>query len=125
MKPLKQEKVCAQCGRSFEWRKKWEKNWSEIKYCSDRCRGLSRDQGKAESLSFQKQIMDLLKLRATGKTICPSEILQASQKQDLQKMEQVRQAARLLAHNGLIEITQSGKNVDPDSFQGPIRLRLK
>lgn len=122
---MKLEKVCAQCGRSFEWRKKWEKNWSEIKYCSDRCRGLSRHQGKAESIFFQKQILELLQLRSVGKSICPSEILPSEFKQDSQKMELVRQAARLLAHQGVLEITQSGKPVDPDSFRGPIRLRLK
>ncbi|MDG1521568.1 MAG: DUF2256 domain-containing protein, partial [Hellea sp.] len=22
----------------FSWRKKWERNWEEIKYCSKRCR---------------------------------------------------------------------------------------
>ena len=122
---LKPEKVCLQCGRSFEWRKKWEKNWDEIKYCSDRCRGLSRNKGKSASLTLQTQIIDLLKLRDAGKTICPSEILPAEQKQDSQKMEHVRQAARLLAHSGVIEITQGGKPVDPDSFRGAIRLRLK
>lgn len=31
-------KVCATCGRPFTWRKKWEKVWDEVKYCSDRCR---------------------------------------------------------------------------------------
>ena len=31
-------KVCVRCGLEFEWRKKWAKNWSEVKYCSDRCR---------------------------------------------------------------------------------------
>lgn len=122
---MKLEKVCVQCGRSFEWRKKWEKNWNEIKYCSDRCRGQFKSQGKTESIMFQKLIVDLLKLRSAGKTICPSEILSSEQKQDSQRMEQVRQAARLLAHEGVIEITQSGKPVDPDSFRGPIRLRLR
>ena len=33
------QKVCATCGRPFTWRKKWEKVWDEVKYCSDRCRG--------------------------------------------------------------------------------------
>ncbi len=122
---MKLEKVCVQCGRSFEWRKKWEKNWNEIKYCSDRCRGESRGKGKSESIMFQNQILALLKLRAGGKTICPSEILPQEQKQNPAVMEQVRQAARLLAHEGVIEITQGGKPVDPDSFRGPIRLRLK
>lgn len=32
------EKVCAVCLRPFTWRKKWEKNWDEVKYCSDACR---------------------------------------------------------------------------------------
>lgn len=31
-------KVCAACGRPFTWRKKWEKNWDSVKYCSDACR---------------------------------------------------------------------------------------
>ncbi|MFH6948201.1 DUF2256 domain-containing protein [Flavobacterium sp. FlaQc-51] len=24
--------------RPFAWRKKWEKIWNEVKYCSDKCR---------------------------------------------------------------------------------------
>jgi hypothetical protein len=31
-------KVCMRCGLEFEWRKKWAKDWAEVKYCSDRCR---------------------------------------------------------------------------------------
>ncbi len=37
-KPLP-EKICLVCKRSFTWRKKWEKVWDEVKYCSKRCRG--------------------------------------------------------------------------------------
>ncbi|TFL17018.1 DUF2256 domain-containing protein [Jannaschia formosa] len=32
------EKTCAACGRPFAWRKKWEKVWEEVRYCSDACR---------------------------------------------------------------------------------------
>jgi hypothetical protein len=32
------EKICNSCGRVFVWRKKWEKVWHEVKYCSDKCR---------------------------------------------------------------------------------------
>jgi hypothetical protein len=32
-------KICVVCNRPYTWRKKWEKNWEEVKYCSDRCRG--------------------------------------------------------------------------------------
>jgi len=31
-------KICVVCGRPFSWRKKWEKAWAEVKYCSDKCR---------------------------------------------------------------------------------------
>jgi hypothetical protein len=31
-------KICTVCQRPFSWRKKWEKVWEEVKYCSDRCR---------------------------------------------------------------------------------------
>jgi hypothetical protein len=31
-------KPCLVCGRPFTWRKKWERVWDEVKYCSDRCR---------------------------------------------------------------------------------------
>ncbi|NNJ76588.1 MAG: DUF2256 domain-containing protein [Anderseniella sp.] len=31
-------KLCATCLRSFCWRRKWEKVWSEVRYCSERCR---------------------------------------------------------------------------------------
>ena len=31
-------KICITCGRPFTWRKKWERAWDEIKYCSGRCR---------------------------------------------------------------------------------------
>ncbi|MGQ0843327.1 MAG: DUF2256 domain-containing protein [Sporichthyaceae bacterium] len=32
------EKICERCGRPFSWRKKWERVWDEVKYCSERCR---------------------------------------------------------------------------------------
>lgn len=42
MKKIKKQdlpqKTCVVCQRPFTWRKKWEKVWEEVKYCSDRCR---------------------------------------------------------------------------------------
>ena len=32
------EKDCLACGRPFTWRKKWERDWAEVKYCSDACK---------------------------------------------------------------------------------------
>ena len=31
-------KTCAVCGRPFTWRKKWTRDWENVKYCSKRCR---------------------------------------------------------------------------------------
>lgn len=30
-------KICPVCEKPFTWRKKWEKNWDDVKYCSERC----------------------------------------------------------------------------------------
>ncbi|WP_250955762.1 DUF2256 domain-containing protein [Rhizobium sp. CG5] len=40
-------KACAQCNRPFAWRKKWEKTWHEVRFCSDRCRSDSKSTRKA------------------------------------------------------------------------------
>ena len=32
-------KTCLACGRPFTWRKKWAKDWEQVKTCSDRCKG--------------------------------------------------------------------------------------
>ena len=39
-------KDCAQCGLPFAWRRKWEKVWDEVRYCSDRCRQEAKRQAK-------------------------------------------------------------------------------
>jgi len=33
-----ENKICPVCNRPFEWRKKWNKDWDNVKYCSKRCR---------------------------------------------------------------------------------------
>jgi len=40
-KPAKKDlpvKICMVCKRPFTWRKKWERVWDEVKYCSEGCR---------------------------------------------------------------------------------------
>jgi len=32
-------KICPVCEKPFAWRKKWSKDWHEVKYCSKRCSG--------------------------------------------------------------------------------------
>ncbi|MDA0237962.1 MAG: DUF2256 domain-containing protein [Proteobacteria bacterium] len=31
-------KECIICQKLFLWRKKWERDWGQVKYCSERCR---------------------------------------------------------------------------------------
>lgn len=37
-KPHLPTKTCHVCQRPFAWRKKWERVWDEVRYCSERCR---------------------------------------------------------------------------------------
>ncbi|MAV33322.1 MAG: hypothetical protein CMQ02_07795 [Gammaproteobacteria bacterium] len=39
------EKLCETCAKPFTWRKKWERDWDQVKYCSERCR---RNKNKLE-----------------------------------------------------------------------------
>ncbi|WP_309917672.1 MULTISPECIES: DUF2256 domain-containing protein [unclassified Arcicella] len=32
------QKTCPVCNLPFTWRKKWEKHWADVKYCSEKCR---------------------------------------------------------------------------------------
>ena len=44
------EKPCLQCQRPFTWRKKWERCWDEVKYCSKRCQGESKKKAKQKRI---------------------------------------------------------------------------
>ena len=115
----KASKICEHCGRVIEYRKKWSLNWEQIKYCGEKCRR------SKNAPNFESELLELLRARGAGKTICPSEILSEELKKDKGTMENVRQAARRLVAKGEIEITQKGNVVDPSTAKGPIRLKLK
>jgi hypothetical protein len=117
------DKTCATCGRRIEWRKKWERCWDEVKYCSDACR---RSKPAGEDRILEDTILELLSKRAGDATICPSEAARVVFPEGWrERMEDARRAARRLVAAGLIEITQGGRVVDPSTAKGPIRLRLK
>jgi hypothetical protein len=35
-------KNCVVCQKPFQYRKKWKEVWSEVKYCSQRCKNNSK-----------------------------------------------------------------------------------
>ena len=45
------EKICAACQRPFAWRKKWERDWSNVRFCSERCRRTGSKTEKAQRRS--------------------------------------------------------------------------
>ncbi len=122
-------KICASCGREFEWRKKWAKNWDEVKYCSDACR---RQKVRPVDNDLEAVILELLDQRAGGATICPSEAARTvGTRHDMPEegwrelMEPARRAARRLVAADLVDITQKGSVVDPSTAKGPIRIRRR
>ncbi|MDV2080938.1 DUF2256 domain-containing protein [Marinobacter xestospongiae] len=36
------EKQCPVCQRPFRWRRKWARDWPQVRYCSERCRRARR-----------------------------------------------------------------------------------
>lgn len=115
------EKPCARCGRTITWRKKWEKNWDSVRYCSERCR---KTRSSPQDEALEQAILQLLTQRARGSTICPSEAARKVSPEGWRElMEPARQAARRLVSQGTVEITQKGKVVDPSTAKGPIRIR--
>ena len=123
----KKTKICQTCGRTFEWRKKWEKDWDVVSYCSDACRG--HKPGAADA-ALEAAILELLAARGRDKTICPSEAAKLVGGKDERRdweglMEPARAAARRLVAAGKIVIQQAGKVVDGSTAKGPIRLKLR
>ncbi len=114
-------KTCVSCGRVMTWRKSWERNWDEVKYCSDACR---KNRVSDTDRELEASILDLLDRRKVGATICPSESARAVGGEDWRElMEPARRAARRLVDAGEVEITQQGRVVDPSTAKGPIRIR--
>lgn len=116
-------KTCASCGRTIEWRKKWERDWDDVRYCSVGCR---RHRVSETDLRLERAISALLDARAAGATVCPSEAARAVDAdgwRDL--MEPARRAARRMVEAGTVDITQGGRVVDPSTARGPIRIRRR
>ena len=127
------DKLCVTCGRTITWRKKWERDWDAIRFCSDACRAHKLT---ASDLALEAVILRLLEERGRDKTICPSEAARAvaaqadpNAREDPASwqplMEPARAAARRLVASGRLLITQGGHVVDASTAKGPIRLRLR
>lgn len=74
---------------------------------------------------LRETILELARERGPRKTICPSDAARAVGGDDWgDVMDDARNAARELAREGEVVITQRGEPVDPDAgWRGPIRIR--
>lgn len=116
-------KCCLSCGRRIEWRKKWERDWEYVRFCSQNCK---RRKITPQDSALERAIVRLLEQRAAGATICPSEAAKTVVGPDgpwRGLMEPARAAARRLVAQGEVVITQRGRVVDPSTAKGPIRIR--
>ena len=114
------DKLCARCGRPFDWRKKWARDWEQVKFCSDACRRGSAPIGA----KVDAAVMAALESRREGSSICPFEVARAlDPKHWRERLDDVRAAAVRLSLANRVVVTQAGHVVDPLVAKGPIRIR--
>ena len=112
------------CGRRITLRRRWKRQWNEVRYCSHTCRTRGI---RAVDRQLEDAVLALLAGRRRGASICPSEAVRAvaGDTDWRELMEPVRRAARRPTHRGLVEILQGRRVVDPSDFRGPIRVRSR
>ncbi|WP_447646213.1 DUF2256 domain-containing protein [Nocardioides zeae] len=113
-------KTCRSCGRRIEWRKKWERDWDQVQYCSTACRrrGITEVDERLEALMLQQ----VSRGRATTDPAAIAlAVADGDEAADL--TEPARRAARRLVARGEAEIVQRGKVVDPSTAKGAFEVR--
>ena len=121
MKAELPKKTCVSCGRTFTWRKSLNKNWDQVKYCSNACRTR-----KISNLDkrIERKILELLGTEPHITQISTREIAKAvSDKDDKNLLESIKRAARRLESTKSVIITQKGKKVDSSKAKGHLEIR--
>ena len=125
MRMRREQKYCTVCGRQMTWRKRWQRNWEQVRYCSKACRrrGLSSTDRQLETA-----IMGVLDTQATSDGIS-IQALTAELKtipadhQPQHLVPATKNAVRRLANSGSLEVRQHGRRVDPSTTKGPFTIR--
>ncbi|MEE2755390.1 MAG: DUF2256 domain-containing protein [Myxococcota bacterium] len=119
---MNQTKHCPSCGRSFEWRKKWASNWTEVRYCSALCR---RQRLERRDNHLHEIILRLLHAQQ------PKDGLKASQIADhafgsrkAADCERVLRAARRLALDAKVIFFENAKRVDATHARLSAQIKL-
>ena len=114
-----ESKPCRSCGRRITWRKKWERDWDQVLYCSAGCR--SRGVSVAD-LQLEDRLRSLLSSAPRG--IGDVEVARAVDAEGWRaQVEPVRRAARRLVAAGEVELVQGGRVIDGSIAAGPVTIR--
>jgi hypothetical protein len=114
-------KTCQSCGRTITWRRKWERSWDEVRYCSRSCRA----RGVTDE---DHRIEDVLRglLRSAPRGVLDTDLAAAlSADGGAEQREPARRAARRLAAAGEVDLVQHGRVVDPSHAVGPVLIRRR
>ena len=101
--PTPPSKPCAACGRTITWRKKWERDWDAVRYCSAACRRAGAP---------DPALLDALI------ALAPVDLDDAAVRLGRER-EPVRAAGRLLVAEGRARWVQRGRTVDPSTAGRP------
>lgn len=118
--PPREVKTCRSCGRRIEYRKKWERHWADIAYCSDACRARKI---RAVDSALEGWLLEHLSAGSRGSGVDPAAAAAALERDAGSLHEPARSAARRLVNRGLAEMIQRGVVVDPSTAKGPVTLR--
>lgn len=109
------EKTCERCGRRFAWRRKWARDWDQVRYCSAGCR---RHKLGVKDRNLEDRILASLRVISGGQLSLHELATDSSE------IEPLRQAARRLALAGKIVLRQSGRVIDPRDLHGPVDIAV-
>ena len=74
--------------------------------------------------AIRNMLLTLALARGAGKSFCPSDAARALAPDWRPLMPDIRRVAAQMQAEGLLQATQGGQPVRPDTAKGPIRLRL-
>lgn len=118
------DKTCERCGRRITWRKKWARDWDQVRYCSQSCRSGNRTTD-AELDDF---LLTLIAAQPRRRVDVLGEIdarvVRAGLATSAEVREQVRRSARRLSARGLVIIRQGGHVVDASLLKGDFSVEL-
>jgi hypothetical protein len=106
------------------WRKAWARSWDEVRYCSSACR--IRRVGPVDR-ALEDALRGLLEAAPRNATVDPDDavdvVAATGSTSRAELREPARSAARRLVAQGVAEVVERGRVVDPSRATGPMALR--